>query len=134
MKDAEKSTSSIKNSPPSSPETGITEIEVHSNSKSWPHMQVLDLNNKIDPPSHSSKSHFFLKSSKVRPVIEKSNCLHGKTIQFLLIHLMITICLVFDKKKCTVLAKIIEPRHKINVYEKFYFSRKSISPLIYNTI
>ena len=34
----------------------------------------------------------------------------------------------------TVLAKIIEPRHKINVYEKFYFSRKSISPLLYNTI
>ena len=35
---------------------------------------------------------------------------------------------------CTVLAKIIEPRHKINVYEKFYFSRKSIFPLLYNTI
>ena len=47
----------------------------------------------------------------------------------------LSICLLlFHDVQCdrshlyTVQAKIIEPPHKTNVYEKFYFSRKSISP------
>ena len=46
--------------------------------------------------------------------------LHVERVLFLLIY--------------TVLTKIIGPPHQINVYEKFYFPRKSISPLIYSTI
>jgi len=103
MEDMEKSTTSIQYSSSSLPAAELNdgiEIELNSYTESRPEVQMLDLNNKINPLSYSSKSH--LSSTAKISGCRKNIFLHGKMIQRLSMQPILMISLVLDKRNIFV--------------------------------